>query len=109
VINESVLPVFGIGYENRSDQGFLFRATGYIAYADKTLKPWGGVSLGYAFWSFFSPGLHYQFNGDRRIALSLAPISYVGKSGLACALQVFPMDSGRTGGLFGVSIGTHFF
>jgi hypothetical protein len=49
VVNESVLPVFGLGYENRSDQGYLFRATGYLAYADKTLKPWAGVSLGYAF------------------------------------------------------------
>jgi hypothetical protein len=48
-VNESVIPVLGLGYENRSDQGYLFRATGYVAYADKTLKPWGGVSLGYAF------------------------------------------------------------
>ncbi len=49
VVNESVIPVLGIGYENRSDQGYLFRATGYVAYADKTFNPWGGVSLGYAF------------------------------------------------------------
>ena len=49
VVNESVLPVFGLGYENRSDQGYLFRATGYLAYADTSLKPWAGVSLGYAF------------------------------------------------------------
>jgi hypothetical protein len=48
-IRESVLPVFGFGYENRSDQGYLFRATGYVAYADRDFHPWGGVSLGYAF------------------------------------------------------------
>jgi hypothetical protein len=62
-----------------------------------------------AFWSFVSPGLHYQFNGDRKIAVSVAPVSYVGKSGLALALQVFPFDAGRAGGLFGLSVGAHFF
>lgn len=49
VVSESVLPVAGVGYENRSDQGYLFRATGYVAYANQAFHPWGGVSLGYAF------------------------------------------------------------
>ena len=49
VVNESVIPLFGLGYENRSDQGYLFRATGYLAYANQTFKPWAGISLGYAF------------------------------------------------------------
>ncbi|MBU6374399.1 MAG: hypothetical protein KGQ59_00225 [Bdellovibrionales bacterium] len=48
-MTESVLPIFGAGYENRSDQGYLFRVTGYMAYADKKFEPWAGVSLGYAF------------------------------------------------------------
>jgi len=62
-----------------------------------------------AFWSFLSPGLHYQSSESRRITVSVAPAAYVGKSGLAMALQVFPLDSGRAGGLFGISIGGHFF
>ena len=49
VVNDSVIPVVGLGYENRSDQGALFRVAGYGAYANATLKPWVGVSLGYAF------------------------------------------------------------
>ncbi|NDD91618.1 hypothetical protein EBZ37_05990 [bacterium] len=48
-LTESVIPVLGAGYENRSDQGFLFRATGYMAYTNKKFEPWAGVSLGYAF------------------------------------------------------------
>ena len=48
-VTESVIPVLGAGYENRSDQSFLFRATGYMAYTNKKFEPWGGVSLGYAF------------------------------------------------------------
>ncbi|MEN9723064.1 MAG: hypothetical protein RJB38_1050 [Pseudomonadota bacterium] len=48
-VNEGVLPHAGLGYENRSDQGMLFRATGYVFYADGALRPWGGVSFGLAF------------------------------------------------------------
>jgi hypothetical protein len=62
-----------------------------------------------AFWSFLSPGLQYQSSSERRISVSVAPASYVGQSGLAFALQVFPFDSGRTGGVLGFSVGYHFF
>ncbi len=44
----SVEPYFGIGYENRSDPGLLFRITAYGIY-DKKLTPWGGLSLGLVF------------------------------------------------------------
>ncbi len=43
-----VLPVFGLGYENRSDAGFLFRATGYGIVGDN-VSAWVGFSFGYAF------------------------------------------------------------
>ena len=46
--NSSVMPTFGGGYENRGDNGFLFRVTGYIV-AGKSLTPWLGFSFGYAF------------------------------------------------------------
>jgi hypothetical protein len=49
VISDNVIPVFGLGYENRSDQGYLFRTTAYGAYVGSELKPWVGVSLGYGF------------------------------------------------------------
>jgi hypothetical protein len=43
-----VLPTFGWCYENRGDQGFLFRVSGYGIYGKKLL-PWVGFSFGYAF------------------------------------------------------------
>lgn len=43
-----ILPVVGIGYENRGDMGFLFRGTAYAIFAD-TISPWIGFSFGYAF------------------------------------------------------------
>lgn len=43
-----ILPVVGIGYENRGDMGFLFRGTAYAIVAD-TVSPWIGFSFGYAF------------------------------------------------------------
>jgi len=43
-----VLPSFGLGYENRSGNGFLFRFIGY-GVLGKTLKPWFGFVMGYAF------------------------------------------------------------
>lgn len=49
LITDTVIPEFGVGYENRSDQGFLFRATGYAAYVGSKFKPWAGVSFGYGF------------------------------------------------------------
>ncbi len=62
-----------------------------------------------AFWSFLSPGLHYQWDAENKLGVSVAPVTYVGRSGLAFALQVFPFDSGRNGGVFGFSVGYHFF
>ncbi len=44
----AVLPTAGIGYENRSDAGFLFRVTVYGIYA-ASVNPWAGFTLGYAF------------------------------------------------------------
>jgi hypothetical protein len=46
--SSSVMPVFGGGYENRGDTGFLFRVTGYLV-AGKSIAPWVGFSFGYAF------------------------------------------------------------
>ena len=46
--SNAVLPTFGLGYENRSDSGFLFRATAYGIYAS-SINPWGGLTLGYCF------------------------------------------------------------
>lgn len=43
-----MFPSFGLGYEARSDAGFLFRGTGYGLVGAK-LVPWLGVSFGYAF------------------------------------------------------------
>lgn len=43
-----VQPSFGVGYENRSETGLVLRVAGYGIIA-KELKPWFGVSLGYAF------------------------------------------------------------
>ncbi|MCM2279195.1 MAG: hypothetical protein NDJ89_14050 [Oligoflexia bacterium] len=43
-----VIPVIGLGYENRTDTGFLFRATAYGMLA-KSYAPWVGVTFGYAF------------------------------------------------------------
>lgn len=40
---------FGAGYEYRSDNGYLFRITGYGLYAGKNFAPWLGVGLGYSF------------------------------------------------------------
>jgi len=38
---------FGVGYENRGDSGFLFRAAVYGIVASK-LSPWLGVTFGFA-------------------------------------------------------------
>ncbi|NDD91617.1 hypothetical protein EBZ37_05985 [bacterium] len=62
-----------------------------------------------AFWSFLSPGLHFQSSTDRKLTVSLSPFAYVGASRLAFALQLFPFDSGRKGGAVGASIGYHLF
>ncbi len=44
----SIIPTFGVGYENRGDNGFIFRATAYGLYGD-SLTGWFGASFGYAF------------------------------------------------------------
>ena len=46
--NSAILPTFGLGYENRSDSGFLFRLTAYAIFAQKA-APWIGFTFGYAF------------------------------------------------------------
>lgn len=43
-----MMPNFGVGYENRSDAGFIFRATAYAMILDK-LYPWAGMTLGVSF------------------------------------------------------------
>lgn len=45
---DSVMPTFGLGYENRGDNGFLFRAAAY-GVVGKDVTPWLGFSFGYAF------------------------------------------------------------
>lgn len=41
-------PTFGLGWEYRSDPGFLVRVTAYGIYGNR-LAPWGGLTLGYSF------------------------------------------------------------
>jgi hypothetical protein len=43
-----LLPTLGVGYEYRSDPGFLVRVAGYLVVGQNTV-PWGGVSIGYSF------------------------------------------------------------
>ncbi len=43
-----VIPTFGVGYEARTDQGFMFRLTGYGMFA-KSFVPWFGFNFGFAF------------------------------------------------------------
>lgn len=43
-----VIPNFGIGYESRVDQGFLFRIAAY-GMITTTLSPWLGFTFGYSF------------------------------------------------------------
>ena len=46
--SSSVMPTIGGGYENRGDNGFLFRGAAYFI-AGKKLTPWIGFSIGYGF------------------------------------------------------------
>lgn len=46
--SSTIMPTFGGGYENRGDNGFLFRVTGYLL-AGKSMTPWVGFTFGYAF------------------------------------------------------------
>ncbi|MGK5083193.1 hypothetical protein WDW37_07785 [Bdellovibrionota bacterium FG-1] len=43
-----ILAQVGVGYENRADAGYLFRVAAY-GILGKTIVPWFGASLGYAF------------------------------------------------------------
>ena len=45
--DNSIIPTFGVGYESRGDNGFLFRVTGYGLVAD-SLTGWVGFSFGIA-------------------------------------------------------------
>jgi hypothetical protein len=48
VPNSNVMPTIGAGYENRGDNGFLFRVTAYGVLAKK-ITPWVGFSFGLGF------------------------------------------------------------
>jgi hypothetical protein len=43
-----ILLTLGLGYEFRSDAGYLVRAAAYGVYGS-SLVPWGGISFGYSF------------------------------------------------------------
>jgi hypothetical protein len=43
-----VNPFLGVGYEYRLESGFLGRTSGYVEFGDN-VKPWFGLTLGYAF------------------------------------------------------------
>jgi hypothetical protein len=43
-----LLPTLGLGYEYRSDPGFLVRLAGYLILGQNSV-PWIGVSIGYSF------------------------------------------------------------
>ncbi len=47
-LSGQVMASAGVGYENRTDQGFLFRIAGYALIADE-IAPWGGFTIGYSF------------------------------------------------------------
>jgi hypothetical protein len=47
-VGSPVLPTAGLGYENRSDAGYLFRAAAYVFVGEKVV-PWAGMTLGYSF------------------------------------------------------------
>ncbi len=46
--NKTILAHFGLGFESRSDNGFLFRLAGYGVVA-QAVYPWFGLTLGWAF------------------------------------------------------------
>ena len=46
--SNAVLPTFGVGFEARTDAGFMARLTAYGVIA-KGFNPWGGLTLGYSF------------------------------------------------------------
>lgn len=46
--SSAVLPTIGLGFEERSDTGFLFRVAAYGIFG-KSYAPWFGFTFGYAF------------------------------------------------------------
>ncbi|MBC7386087.1 MAG: hypothetical protein H7301_08010, partial [Cryobacterium sp.] len=46
--SSNVMPTVGLGYENRGDNGFLFRVTAY-GIAARKFTPWMGFAFGYGF------------------------------------------------------------
>lgn len=46
--SSNVMPTLGGGYENRGDNGFLFRGAAYLI-AGRKITPWLGFSLGFGF------------------------------------------------------------
>jgi hypothetical protein len=46
--NSPIQLTFGLGYEYRSDPGFLVRVAAYGIYAGN-VSPWGGFTIGYSF------------------------------------------------------------
>lgn len=47
--SSAVLGTVGVGYESRSDNGFLFRVCAYGIIGGSTIVPWGGATFGFAF------------------------------------------------------------
>ena len=47
-LQNAVIPILGVGYENRNEMGFIFRIAGYVLISTN-IKPWAGLSFGYAF------------------------------------------------------------
>jgi|GEM_PF-1410993 len=46
--SDSIMPSFGVGYESRSETGFLVRVTAY-ALVGENVRPWVGFTAGFAF------------------------------------------------------------
>ncbi len=46
--SDAILPTAGIGFESRTDQGFLFRVAAYALVGD-IVKPWLGFTFGHGF------------------------------------------------------------
>lgn len=47
--SSSVAPTFGLGWESRGDNGFLFRLAGYGILSNSKVAPWVGFTFGFAF------------------------------------------------------------
>lgn len=47
--DHSLLPQLGLGYENRTDKGFLLRMALYALMGKKAISPWAGFGFGVCF------------------------------------------------------------